>query len=100
MNYYLCHWCDGSDTSHSVIKQGQAKVEEWLRECLYPAGIGCPGWIVDELETLDDDSGHGCAPIQITWVGNDCAYCITEITDLGDLRGIVVMAEGMDEPVQ
>ena len=83
MNYYLCHWHDGSDNDHTVIKQGQAAVELWMQECLLAGDIGCPEWIVDQLTTLDNDAGHGWTPIQIIWQGNDCSYAITEITDLG-----------------
>jgi hypothetical protein len=83
MNYYLCHWHDGSDNNHTIIKQGQAAVELWLQKCLLAAGIGCPEWIVDQLTVLDEDADCSAPPIQITWWGRDCSYIITEITDLG-----------------
>jgi len=83
MNHYLCAWNDGTDSSHTVIKQGQLAVETWLKVWLTSTERGCPVWVVGELSTLDADAGLGRAPIQISWEGKHFSFSITEITDLG-----------------
>ncbi len=95
MNYDLCNWNDGGDSSHTIIKQGQDAVSQWLRECLLPGDLGCPEEIIEQLDVLDDAAGHGGSPIQITWRGNDYTYSITEITDLGALTHRELMIRGM-----
>ena len=94
MSYFLCHWHDGSDASHTIIRRGSDEVQAWLIGCLRAAYIGYPKWINDQLETLDDDAGLGREPVKITWAGKDHAYSITEITDLGSLS---VPDTGLDE---
>ncbi len=83
MTYYLCHWNDGGDSNHTIIKQGQDAVGEWLRGCLWPGDLGCLDVIVEQLDALDDASGHGRSPIHFTWQGDHYTYSITEITDIG-----------------
>ncbi len=79
----------GGDSSHTIIKQGQDAVSQWLRECFQRKGID------DQLDVLDDDAGHGGTPIQVTCIGAGYIYYITEITDLGALTHRELMIRGM-----
>ena len=90
MTYYLCDWSDGSDNSHTVIKNGQGAVWTWLRDCLGEIGTGCPEDIVKQLDTLDWVAGGDGPPLKVGFVGADHGYVISEIEDLGDLapRGL------------